>query len=100
VSAVDVLTAIGPTVFTLLDTFPLWGPVLALMAGVLIWHAVRLTWGDRAKDPEDTGGHLVPAVPPAVRTVEDTVEDTLTPGRVTCGDTVPPVSPAGETGGA
>lgn len=98
-SAVD-FTCLGGAAITLLETFPLWGPVLALVTGCLLWQAVCLTWIDPAEDQEDTGGHAVLTVSPAVPGVEDKTEDTLTLRRLTCGDTVPAVSPEQETGGA
>ncbi|MET9819625.1 hypothetical protein [Streptomyces sp. NPDC006355] len=94
------LTCLGGVAITLLETFPLWGPVLALVAVWLLWQALCVTWLNQEDGQEDTGGHAVLTVSPAVPAEEDATEDTLTLRRVTCGDTVPPVSPERETGGA
>ncbi|MFC8332805.1 hypothetical protein [Streptomyces olivaceus] len=98
-SAVD-LTCLGGIAITLLESFPLWGPVLALMAGCLLWQAVCLTWIGRTEHQDDTGRQAVLTVSPAVPVVGDKPEDTLSLRRLTCGDSIPAVSPERETGGA
>ncbi|MFJ8852301.1 hypothetical protein [Streptomyces sp. NPDC102437] len=92
-SAVDVLVTVGP-VIALLETFPMWGPVLAVVAAVLLYLAIRETWGG---DAEDTSGDTVPLVHQGVPAVEDTGEDTPVPRAVTCGDSVLRVSADRET---
>lgn len=84
-------------VVTALETFPVWGPVLAVVAAVLLVQATRMTWGTAV---EDTDWDTVPRVPGVVSAVEDTRETTLNLRRVTCGDAVPRVSSVRETGGA
>ncbi|MFB7496025.1 hypothetical protein ACFC09_15260 [Streptomyces sp. NPDC056161] len=84
-SGVDALVIVGP-VISALETFPVWGPVLALVAVVLFIQAARMTWGTGV---EDTRGDGVPVVPAAVPEVEGTGEDTLVLRGVTCGDAVP-----------
>jgi hypothetical protein len=95
VRAVDVLVTVGP-VISALETFPVWGPALAVVAVLLFVQAARETWGTTE---EDAPGDAVSLVSPAVSPVWDTGEDTLTLRRVTCGDSVPAVSPERETGG-
>jgi hypothetical protein len=97
VSALDLLTVIGPPVMTVVETFPMWGPVAALVGGALFWQAVCLTWQGRRGDTGDTRGHAVLTVLPDVPAVGD--KPGATPG-VSCGDSVPAVSPERETGGA
>jgi hypothetical protein len=83
-SAADLLTVMGPAI-TLIETFPVWGPFVALVGAVLICQAVRMTWGTGAED-------TVPDVPPVVPGDRDRSGDSVRPGRVTCGDTDPRVS--------
>ncbi|MGV2914619.1 hypothetical protein [Streptomyces alfalfae] len=76
--AANVLTLMGPAM-PLIETVPRWGPVMAALAAVLLYHAARMTWGTAETD-------TVPAVPEAVPATGDGAGDTLGPGRVTCGD--------------
>lgn len=61
-SALDVLLAIGPAAITVLEAFPVWGPVLAVAVVLLVVSAVQ----DTRKDTGDTVSSRVPAT-------EDTV---------------------------
>lgn len=84
-SAVDALVTVGP-VLLVLEVFPVWGPVLAVVLVVLLVEAFRATWGTAV---EDTGGDSVPrGVPAGVPGPGDTGG----PRRVTCGDSDPRVS--------
>lgn len=88
----DVLVTFGP-VISALETFPVWGPVLAVVTAVLLVQACRETWGTASRDPR---GDAVPAVPEVVPVPGDTAGDTagdapVSP-RVTSGDTDPRVS--------
>jgi hypothetical protein len=85
------LEAVG-FLITLVETFPRWGPVLALVAVVLLCQAVRGTWGTQSED-------RVPAVLTAVSGVGDSVEDTPHLCSVTCEDAGPRVSDRPGTGG-
>ncbi|MCF3960331.1 hypothetical protein [Streptomyces fuscigenes] len=90
--SVDVLLA-------LVVTFPVWAPVCAVGAVVLLVLALGDTWGH---GPEDTGDHAsagVLTVWEDVPAVEDTGDTSPGPPAVTCGDTVPQVSPDESTGG-
>ncbi len=94
----DVLVMVGP-VISALEAFPVWGPVLFLVAVALLTEAARVTWGT---DAEDTCRDAVPPVPTVLAVEdsrEDAGEDTLAPRRVTCGDTDPRVSHWPGTGG-
>ncbi|QPL14094.1 membrane protein [Streptomyces phage TurkishDelight] len=82
---------------TALETFPVWGPVLAVVTAVLLVHSTRRTGGTAADDGQGDG---VPAVPLAVSAVEDAGETTSAIRLVTCGDAVPRMSSERETGGA
>lgn len=82
---------------TALETFPVWGPVLAVVTAVLLVHSTRRASGTAAGDDQ---GDRVPLVPLVVSAVEDVGETTSAIRRVTCGDVVPRVSSERETGGA
>jgi hypothetical protein len=85
----DLLTVVGVLV-TVLETFPVWGPVLVVGCVVLVCQAVRA-----AGDDGDTDGDAVPAV---VSPAGDKPETGLRVGRVTCGDTRPRLSRCPGTG--
>lgn len=97
VSARDAVEAIA-SVVCVLDAFPLWGPLVAVVTALLLVHAYRTSTA------EDTGGDSrEDGPPPVLATVPlrgDTSEDTGMSAPVTCEDTCPrPFSGPGTTGG-
>ena len=84
----DALVRLGP-VMSVLEAFPVWGPVLAVVSVVLLGQACRETWGTRAEDMSGDGVLVSPRpCPPAGDTGAGGV---LSPA-LACGDIDPRVS--------
>lgn len=74
-----------PLVVAVVVAFPVWGPLLAVLAALLLVQAVR---GSYPSDG-DTEGTPVPSVPVGGDTAGDGPGDAVSVERVTCGDGVP-----------
>lgn len=84
------LLLFGPVVAAL-ETFPVWGPPLAVVTVVLLALAARETWGTgRDDEPGDAVPCVSPVVPHHGDTVGDMRGDTLVSPRLACEDTRDP----------
>ena len=76
---------------TVLEWFPVWGPLLAVVSVVLLVLAARATWGTGA-------GDNVPGVPKSVPAARDNAEDGAGDNRLACEDTDPDAANGPGTG--
>lgn len=86
-TALDALLGLIGAGLLVVETFPVWGPVLALAVVVALWRSLRPSGQHRAP-----GTPVRTAVRAAVRTLADTGPEPDASTALTCADTYPDVS--------